>query len=356
VAGERLVTWFSPFTSVPRALRRVRRTTRRQRVAGFCLFALVPSVLFWWWYLTAVQHRLPHEAGSLAYAMPAAAAWVALAPVLMQHGEFVLERLVKAFARMGGYTGWNLEAMQRELDRMDRAYYAVVLPLGLLPPLALALSYRQLGGILPIGSTLDRVAGLAVITAVGLASASGLWGAAKALLLVAVATATATPTWQAFHSDRIWGLRQLYSFAWSEGTIFSFGALFIPAMLAVQPRLSAASKVIVWCFVVLLLVGGLALFSVPTLLLARLAQRRKDAALDALAPLIADAIADAQKIDRLPLTRAMRARWRLDAMLRLRQEMVSAAAAPFSFDYIARASATLVLPALLTAAQIVAQR
>jgi hypothetical protein len=98
------------------------------------------------------------------------------------------------------------------------------------------------------------------------------------------------------------------------------------------------------------------LFSVPTLLLARLAQRRKDAALDALAPLIADAIADAQKIDRLPLTRAMRARWRLDAMLRLRQEMVSAAAAPFSFDYIARASATLVLPALLTAAQIVAQR
>jgi hypothetical protein len=36
--------------------------------------------------------------------------------------------------------------------------------------------------------------------------------------------------------------------------------------------------------------------------------------------------------------------------------MVSAPAAPFSFDYVARAAATLVLPALLTVAQIVAQR
>jgi hypothetical protein len=202
----------------------------------------------------------------------------------------------------------------------------------------------------------DRVAGLVVITAVGVASASGLWGAAKVLLLVAVATRTAMPTWQAFHSDRIWGVRQLYSFAWSEGTIFSFGALFIPAMLAVQPQLTPVSALIVWCFVGLLLVGGLALFSVPTLLLSRLALRRKEAALDALAPMIADAVADAQKIDRLPLPRAMRARWRLEAVLRLRREMESAAAAPFSFDYVARASVTLVLPALLTAAQIVAQR
>ncbi len=354
MAGGDLRTWVTPFTSLPRRLPWFRRTVRRQRVATFLVFALLPSALFWRWYVMAVHDHLPDEV--LRNAMLVASAWVALAPVLMMHGELHLERLVAAFRRTGGYTGWDLPAMQRQIDRADRAYYPTVVPVGLLPPIALGLSFDRLAGVLPIASTADRVSGLVVITAVGLASASGLWGAAKVLLLVRAATQSAHPTWQAFHSDRIWGLRQLYAFAWSEGTIFSFGALFIPAMLAVQPRLTEVSTVIVWCFVALLLCGGMALFSLPTLLLSQLAQRRKDAALDALAPALADAISDAQKIPDLPLRRAVRARWRLDTLLKVRQEMAAAAAAPFSFDYVVRASATLVLPVLLTLAQIVASR
>ena len=347
-------TWLSPFTTLSRKLPWFRRTVARQRIATFFLFAFVPSALFWRWYFTAVRDRLADA--SLRNAIVIASAWVALAPLLMQQGEFNLERLLAAFGRTGRYTGWDVAAIQRRLDRVDRAFYRFVIPVGLLPPLALALSFHELSPVLPIDTVWDQLSGLIVIGAVGLASASGLWGAAKALLLVQAATSTATPTWQAFHSDRIWGLRHLYGFAWSEGTIFSFGALFIPAMLSVQPRLDDASSLIVLCFVALLLGGGMGLFSLPTLLLSRLAQRRKDAALDALAAALADAIVDAQKMDTLPLHRAMRARWRLEAMLKIRQEMALAPAAPFSFDYVARASATLLLPVLLTLAQIIAER
>jgi len=354
MVGAGLHTWLSPFTTVPRALPWFRDTVTRQRVAGFLVFALVPSVLFWRWYLSAVRVQLPDA--SLRNATLVASAWVALAPVLMMQGERHLERLVDAFRRTGGYTGWDLDAMQREINRIDRLYYPTVIPVGLLPPVALVLSFDRLAPVLPISSTGDRIAGLLVITAVGLASASGLWGAAKVLLLVRAATRTAAPTWHAFHSDRIWGLRQLYSFAWSEGTTFSFGALFIPAMLAVQARLSEVSAFIVWCFVALLLGGGMALFSVPTLLLSQLAQKRKEAALDALAKELAEAISEAHRIVDLPLHRAMRARWRLETLLKVRQEMVTAAAAPFSFDFAARASTTLLLPMLLTVAQILAQR
>lgn len=231
------------------------------------IFALLPTGLFWWWFVTAVVDRFPDQTSTLRWAIPLAAAWVTIGPMLMQHGEFKLESVVTDFARSGLAHGWDIPAIQRRIDLLDRFYYPVVVPVGLTPALALALSFGPLDEVIPVASAANRVAGLIVIGTVGISSASGIWGVAKTLALVHAATTTARIQWRAFRHERVWGVQQLYSFAWTEGLIFSCGAVFVPAMLGVQPQLTAVSSVIVWVFVVLLLLGGVTVFSIPVLLI-----------------------------------------------------------------------------------------
>lgn len=350
-----LVTWLSPYTSLARRIPVLRRTRLRQRMATALVFALLPTALFWWWYATAVVERFPDQTSTLRWAIPLAGLWVTIGPLLIQQGEFKLEAVVADFARHGHEHGWDLAAIQRRINLLDRLYRPFVIPVGLAPALALALSFRSLDAVIPVASVTNRVAGLVVIGAVGFSSASGVWGLAKTLALVHAATTTARVQWRAFRQQRIWGLPQLYSFAWTEGLIFSCGAVFVPAMLAVQPQLTTASSLIVWVFVVLLLLGGITVFSIPVLLIHQLAHTGKQRELDNLGSTIESLIITL--VSRPESARSTGPDFvRLLATLRLRREIEAVDASPFAFGLLGRAISTLILPVLLTVAQILGSR
>ncbi|WP_329109866.1 hypothetical protein OG792_13585 [Micromonospora sp. NBC_01699] len=349
-------TWVSPYTSVPRRVPRAGPARHRQRLACAAIFALGPTALFWWWFATAVVDRMGSQPSTMRWAIPTAALWVSLSPLLMQQAEFRLENLLREFSRHGGRAGWDLGAIQRCVDSWDRAFYLLVLPVGLAPLVALALSFEPLDAVIPVHHGWHRAAGLVVIGAVGLCSAAGIWGISKAIALVYAATKGARLHWTPFRTERAWGIRQLYTFAWVEGLMFSCGALFVPAMLGVQPQLTPASRAIVWVFVVLLFGGGLTVFSIPVWLLYRLSRESQERALDTFAPAIEDAV----RVVTAPGNSAhplIEREWsRLDVALRLRQVIVTTEPAPFSFGYIGRAATTLLLPIALTVVQVVTSR
>ena len=352
-------TWVSPYTSIPRLLPWARPAPRRQRLATVAIFALAPTTLFWWWFATAVVDRLGSHPPTLQWSIPTAAVWVTISPLLMQQAEFDLEKLLSEFDSHGSHAGWNLAAMQKCIDSWDRVFYLVVLPVGFAPLLALALSFESLDVIIPVHTVWQRTAGLIVIGAVGLCSAAGIWGISKAIALIHAATRGAQLRWTAFRAERAWGIRQLYAFAWVEGLMFSCGALFVPAMLGVQPQLTSTSRAIVWVFLVLLFTGGLTVFSIPVWLLYRLTRESQERALDSFAPAIEDAarvvIAPGDVAGVAP-DLVGRELTRLDLALRLRQAIAGTEPAPFSFGYIGRAAITLVLPIALTVVQIIGSK
>lgn len=349
-------TWVGPYTSVPRRSPWARRRRHRERLLTLLAFALGPTVLFWWWYGTTVVDHLAARPSTLQWAVPTAALWITLAPLLMQQGEFTLEKLLAGFSRYGAQAGWDLNAMQRRLDTWDAAYYYVVPPVGLAPMVALGLSFEPLGVLLPVHSTGQRIAGLVVIGTVGVCSVSGIWGVTKAIALIHAAARTARLRWSAFRADRAWGIRELYGFAWTEGLMFSCGALFAPAMLGVLPQLTVPSRIIVGVFLLLLTLGGLTVFSIPAWLLYRLSRDSQEQALDELAGSIEDAARAVTRPGQVGQERLWPELSRLDLALKLRQAIASAEPAPFSPGFLGRAATTLILPIALTIAQIVGSR
>jgi hypothetical protein len=171
--------------------------------------------------------------------------------------------------------------------------------------------------------------------------------------LVYAATSSARLHWTPFRAELAWGIRQLYAFAWVEGLIFSCGALFVPAMLGVQPQLTLASKAIVWVFVVLLFTGGLTVFSIPVWLLYRLTRESQERSLDSFAPAIEHAVRVVTAPGSIAHPLIQQELCRLDVTLRVRQVIATTEPAPFSFGYIGRAATTLLLPIALTVVQVV---
>lgn len=352
----RLSTWVSPYTWVPRRMPWDPGSRARQRLTGVAIFAGAPTALFWWWYTTAVVDRLDSQPPTLLWAIPTAALWITISPLLMQQAEFNLEDLLVEFDRHGADAGWNVAAMQARIRRWDRAFYLLVLPVGLAPMLALALSFGPLNALIPVQSTLHRIAGLVVIGAVGVCSAAGIWGISKVIALIHAATRDARLRWTAFRAERAWGIRQLYTFAWVHGLYFSCGALFAPAMLGVLPELTRTSRVIVGVFLVLLLLGGVTVFSVPVWSLYQVSRASQDRALRELTVTIEEVAGAVTEPDRDSVEIIQRDLTRLDLALRLREIIDATEPAPFSFGFIGRAATTLLLPIALTVVQIVGSR
>lgn len=347
-----LSTWVSPYTSVPRRVPWARTSRARQRLLTVAIFTAIPTALFWWWYATAVVDRLDSQPSTLLWAVPTASLWVTICALLMQQAEFNLEDLLVEFDRHGAEAGWNVEAMQTSIRRWDQVFYPLVLPIGLAPMLALALSFEPLESVIPVHSGLHRVAGLVVIGAVGVCSVAGVWGISKVIALVYAAGRGTLLRWTAFRPERAWGIRQLYTFVWVQGLFFSGGGLFAPAMLGVLPELTAASRVIVGVFLVLLLLGGVTVFSIPVWSLYQVSRASQEHALASLAATIEETSRAVTTPDHASIEIVQRDLTRLDLALRLREVISATEPAPFSFGFIGRAATTLLLPIALTIIQI----
>jgi disulfide bond formation protein DsbB len=346
-----LTSRYSPMTGIPRGIRWVAGHQGRERLCTFCIFSLVPMLLFWAWYMLAVRHNIRSDYHYLSYTMPVSSLWIAFGPMLVQQWEFNLERLIATFNATGETDGWNLKDIQRSIDRADRTYYWFTLPLALAASLALLLAFPALASIITIRGFLAKLAGILVILAVGFTSASGIWGAVKALLVVRGATRRAKIAWLPFRSQQAGGIHEVYLFTWTTAVFFSAGSVFLPSLFVVQTQLPTTAKVIVWIFAALLFAGGLVLFTVPARMLYRLGQTQKGKVLDTLAPPLEAGMSAVADPGQQSTERLEQLGHAVEIALKLRREIGNQSPAPV-FNFVARAAATLVLPILITLIQV----
>lgn len=100
--------------------------------------------------------------------------------------------------------------------------------------------------------------------------------------------------------------------------IFSAGSVFLPALYVLRARLGAVPSTIVLAFAALLFAGGLILFSVPALMLYKMAQKQQANALDALAPVIEDNVSRLAEADKQTTASIVKIHYTLSAALQVR--------------------------------------
>ncbi|NGO09720.1 hypothetical protein G5C60_19465 [Streptomyces sp. HC44] len=348
-----LTVWVTPFTEIPRRIPFFSANRHRQRLGNLLTFGLAPTLAFWAWFLFDVQDKIVGDFSSLRLAIPLAGSLITLAPLLMQHGEFMEEDLLAEFNREGTLEGWDLPAIQHRLNKIDRLYYHIVLPLGLLAAVALLASVATVDSIIPVRGGWETAAGLIVVTHFGLTAASGAWGFMKALAVIPAAAATVRLRWSPYRSTPSKLIDKAYSVLQVMGVIFSTGTLMIPVLLIIREHLSATSQVIVLIYVAYLFAGGLGFFTIPSIYIYRLLERHKEEALDQLAPQMEALVLRLRHADRLPLDEAARVYYSLQALSQVRGEMAAQHSLPPPMRTLTRSATTLVLPILIAVFQVV---
>jgi hypothetical protein len=318
----------------------------RERLCTLAVFSFLPTVFFWVYYIVSLYSHISPAYSGLRVAAPISSLWLIAGPLLIQQGEFNLGNLIAAFNDDGPQAGWNLADIQQAIGKGERAYYWVTVPLAVIPAVTIGLAYPTLSSAIPL-DTYSKVGGIFDLLVTGYVSASGLWGVYMALSVVRGATRRPAVTWRPFRSHRAHGVIQLYAFVWSTAVIFSAGSVFLPALLVLRSRLGAIPGTVVLVFVIALFAGGLVLFSVPALMLYKMAQGQQATTLDLLAPVIEENIRLLETADH----DASSVHYSLDAALRVRAAIAAENPAPV-FNALARAATTLVLPVFLTLIQI----
>lgn len=325
----------------------------RERAANFALFALPPSVLYWSCYLGPGNNRIPADYQALKIAVPLSGIFVTFAPLVFQQGEFIYEKLLRAIADDDEAAGWDTAAIQQAIDRADRVYHWLTVPLAILVGGSVGYVMYQIRDIAPVGAPAGLVGEVLVLACLGHVTATGIWGAGKLLVVLRSTVASANPRWKPFRAPTP-GFQYLFRFAWINGVNFSLSNCTVPALIVVWPRLNPASQVISAAFIVLTAVGGLLLFCLTTWWLNRLSQRMRENAVGELTPHIEALSQSLARLDQLSTSEILRARHGLDAVLTLRQQLLAEHPAP-QVRTMFRASTTVLLPVALLFLQLLLQ-
>lgn len=347
---QSLTTRPSPFVTIPRNITFVKGHPWRERLCTFIVFSSLPTVLFWVYFSLSVWPHISPAYSGLRIAAPITSLWITFAPLLMQQGEFSLERLIGAFNDDGPDAGWNYDDIQRAIDTTSRAYYWITLPLATLAASAILAAYPALSAAIPL-NTYSEVGGVFDLLFIGFVSASGVWGICVALAVIRGATRRASVTWHPFRSERKQGVTNLYSFIWLVAMVFSTGSVFLPALLVLRQRLDAIPATVVLVFTALLFAGGLIIFTVPAVMLYKMAQEQQARALDQLAPMIERNISRLEEADQQTPAGLIKTCYALSSALQARAAIAGQDPAPV-FNMLARAATTLVLPLFLTLVQL----
>ncbi len=332
-----LTTGYSPLTRIARRIPWA--TSRlRERLCTFAIFALLPTVVFWTWFLLQGRHGIRDGYQNLTPAMPVTSLWITLGPMFMQRGEFALERLLATLNATSSTQNWDVQGIRQAMDRVDRRYFGITLPVAFAAVLSVWLGSGAIASIVEVRGFAAELGGVVVISGAGFASASGVWGCYKA-----AATRITVSEWLPFRSRRPNGMQALHEFCWSTALTFSGGSLSLPTLFVVQARLPPVTRSIVLVFVFLLALGGLVLFTVPIRWLRKFGEAQKDRLLDDLASPIERGQMAVLHQNHYSVVELRRREHALNMALRLRAEINALNPTPLP-QLVTRGATTLVLP------------
>lgn len=343
---DSLSTRLTPYVALPRQVPSTAGSRPRERALCFALFSLIPSALYWSWYLGPGNNAIPADFRSLEFAAPLSGIMITIAPLVFQHGEFIYEDLLHSVFNDDASAGWDIPAVQRTIDGIDRLYHWFTMPATMIAGGAVGYVMYTIRDIAPISSPISVAGEIVVLLFLGHVTATGVWGGTKVMLVVHRLATTADPRWKPFRAPSQ-GFLDLFRFAWADGVSFSISNCTVPALLVVWPRLGAAPKAVCVVFILLTSVGGLLMFGLTTWWLNRLAQRMHERAVDDLAPHLEE-LSDDLTVRRATLSAAdaTRSKEAFEALLALRQHLVSEHPAP-RIRTLVRASTTVLLPVFL---------
>ena len=330
----------------------VGRGARRAAVAGIGLHTLPFIVVFTVWYAGNLgEIALP----SLTWAMPIAATWIVLGPLLMFVGEIGFGRTYGELIRTSG-DNWPFGEIEKWLERCDRWRIPVC-----------ALVVAVTGGAYWFGSAwLDRNiligekwsatwwTGAAVVCQIGWSAGHGIWGVLKSVGFVHAATSVdrnvhepALPPWAPFRPEQAPGMESLAFFSLSTALVFSCGSVLAPAIItvALSDSISSTSSALMLAFVVVLTLGSSILFLVPTTRLRALAHLQRVVRLDTLA-LEIEELATRIRAEESPDTTAME---KCQLLLNLRNAIAAESPHPRNLAIVGRLPMTTFLPVLSVA-------
>jgi len=355
-----LVAALTPITAAPRRIVFFSGNLARQRLGAFLIFSMVPTALFWMWFLLETRHQVDARFEAISYALPIASLWIALGPLCMQHGEFLLERYFAVFSRDAGAADLDLSEVQKSISAIDRWYFRTSVPLAVIVPLAFLVTFPQVQTAIG-ASEVWRYLGAVVFAQVGFVAGSGIWGVVKVLrIAVSVAAIARDPDrsaalrWQPFRPTQKATYASVYTTIGGIGVIFSLGSLVIPMLLAVLPALHPVAQVVVIFFVGLFFIGGLVVFIVPVHLLHLVLEEQKRGILDEIADDI-ESVTRTIREEKEKRSPELTLHYQeLGVFLQLRAAVAAESPLPPAARVISRSVATLILPIALTILQIVA--
>lgn len=349
-----LASFYSPMTHIPRQIPWA-ESRSREIICTFAIFALGPTVIFWAWFLLQGRHGIHDGYENLVFAMPISSLWITLGPILMQRGEFELEKLISALNEPEIDEEWDMQAIQRAILRADRIYYWITLPLAFAAVASVWWGAPAISSIVKINGVAAQLGGIIVICSVGFASASGMWGCYKALSIVRAATRATSWQWLPFRPQQSRSVRALHEFCWAMALIFSLGNLSLPTLFVVQAELPSLTRGIVVIFVAILAVGGLVLFTVPIRWLRKHGDIQKEQLLEALAAPIEHSQEAVLSADSYSVLELRRRDYVLNMALTLRTAISSLNPIPWP-QLVTRGAATLILPLVLSILQLAVTR
>jgi hypothetical protein len=284
----------SPYSwTIVRLARKI--TTRSAVTVGLALHALVPFFVFLTWYLTrntgpgtgTICPDLKPAAAALDWMMPIAALWIVLGPTMMFVGEVNYGRALRELNRTRN-DGWNFDAVDRH-TRLASRLRTPVIGATTVAVLSVYISddswFRDCLGVSSSDNLFPYIAGLLVLTQMGLSIGLGVWGVFKSIGFIFAATrfpkhhdSGPMPPWTPFRPDQVPGLESLSTFNLRTAFVFSSGSVMGPAIsiIAVTGDFTGVQLLILWVSVAVLFLGSSVLFLVPTVRLRKLAARLRN--------------------------------------------------------------------------------
>jgi hypothetical protein len=345
----------TPYTAVPRRLPWFGGSRGQERIGTALLFVFLPSVLYWTWLGTDGLHGIPEAYASMRWAAPLSGLFITVGPLLMQQGEFIYEDLLASLAKIGADAQWGQRFVQAQINRLDAIYYPFVIVLGTAMGAAIGYVFFSIGKIAPLTSPAERAGLVIVLMFVGPTAATGVWGAIKMLLVVATVTRTAELEWSPFSSSAA-EVSRILSFAWRTGLLFSMSNITVPALIVAAPLLPAPARLITWAFIILTFAGGLLLFLLTSSWLFGMVKRQQQNYLDRFAPCLERLAIKVQAMDSLAPDDAANVQLSLNTTLTLIQRIEVSNPTPPLFKTLTRAASTLLVPVLITVAQLLTAR
>jgi hypothetical protein len=242
------------------------------------VLGVLPYLGFTVWMLMRVREVATID---IQWRMWLAGLWILISPGLIVAWERRFIRLHSALLEAADYEGWNVG----RLVAVDRVFARLWWPMSGVASTAIVIGYvtglgflqRSLGAAYPPSPYFWL--GLITTAMLGVSFGVGVWGVTKTLVYAWVALDSQLSL-DPFRPSQPVSFEELSTTTYWTGLLYSMGSIVLPGMFAIIGQLPLAGQAIAILLAACLVLGGAAVFVLPSLWMSRVSGELTVRALD----------------------------------------------------------------------------